>query len=173
MRKIFGEEKSLLAREGEDRTMGKVLEWFELVALLDNYLYFNIQRTEKFRIAMCYTLTPFSFSETAYFTLSCLYLFLFIAFTFSTLEASDVSLCCDPCGLLLPPTVHGPSLFSWLGGPVRTTAYLNLPHHPNHILTYSLSHYISTTNSINSGAIFFNATSSVSLPLFQRGTRPL
>ena len=41
MRKIFGEEKSLLAREGEDRTMGKVLGWFELVAQLDNYLYFR------------------------------------------------------------------------------------------------------------------------------------
>ena len=122
---------------------------------------------------MLYPNAIFPFSETAFVYLSCLYLFLFIAFTFSTLEASDVSLCCDPCGLLLPPTVHGPSLFSWLGGPVRTTAYLNLPHHPNHILTYSLSHYISSTNSTNSGATFYNATPSVSLPLFQRGTRPL
>ena len=34
-------------------------------------------------------------------------------------EGSDVSLCCDPCGLVLPPSLHGPSLFSWLDGPVR------------------------------------------------------
>ena len=32
MRKIFGEEKSLLAR---------VLGWFELVVQLDNYLFFQ------------------------------------------------------------------------------------------------------------------------------------
>ena len=45
MRKIFGEEKSLLAR---------VLGWFELVVQLDNYLFFNIQGTEKYSVALCY-----------------------------------------------------------------------------------------------------------------------
>ena len=48
----FGEEKSLPARGGEDRTRGKVLGWFELVAQLDNYPYFNTQRTEKYSIAL-------------------------------------------------------------------------------------------------------------------------
>ena len=51
-----------------------------------------------------------------YFYLN-LYLYLYLYFLFE--EGSDVSLCCDPCGLVLPPSLHGPSLFSWLDGPVR------------------------------------------------------
>ena len=59
-----------------------------LTDLLDrclDYLYFNIQRTEKFSKAMCYILTPFSFfrNRIVYFvlflfvSLYCIYIFYF------------------------------------------------------------------------------------------------
>ena len=68
-----------------------------------------------------------------------LYLFWYLYFFFE--EGSDVSLCCDPCGLVLPPSLHGPSLFSWLDGPVRRgLPPLNLSH--NKYLSTTLLQYL-------------------------------
>ena len=76
------------------------------------------------------------------------FVFVFILYLYLYLlveEGSDVSLCCDPCGLVLPPSLHGPSLFSWLDGPVRRgLPPLNLSH--NKYLSTNLFQYFQYLN---------------------------
>ena len=91
---------------------------------------FSLRRTFRCIFMLCSMRSVFVF-------VFILYLYLYFLFE----EGSDVSLCCDPCGLVLPPSLHGPSLFSWLDGPVRRgLPPLNLSHN-KYFLSFSYLYF--------------------------------